>query len=453
MRKAIGAQAPLRADAVGVAVILVSVILGVLLAGAALAAPRTPPVPASRGEVLYIEVTGVIAPSTSRYINRAIREATELRAEALLIQLDTPGGLMKSMDDITKGMLNAQVPILVFIAPSGARAASAGVFVTYAANLAAMAPGTHIGAAHPVAVGEQGEQNKTMIAKITNDAVANIKAIATRRGRNAEWAEQAVRESVSVSDQEAVRLHVVDLIALDVTDLLEKVDGRTVETAAGPTRLATRGAVVRTGEMDATERFLDLLSDPNIGLILMTIAIYGIIIEMGNPGAILPGVLGGIALILALTSFAILEVNVAGLAMIGLSLIFFIADIKVPGHGVLTIGGVLAFVMGAVLLTERSLPFLRVSIQLAVLIGVLTGAFFLFAVTAGLRAQKVPPRMGEERLAGATGVARTNLAPEGEVYVLGEAWSAYADNGHIAPGERVQVVAVEGLRLKVRPLR
>jgi len=443
MRKAVGAQ-----------VILISVIVGVFLAGAALAAPRTPRVPPTgRGAVLHIEIAGVIAPSTARYINRAIREATELRAEALLIQLDTPGGLMKSMDDITKGMLNAQVPILVFIAPSGARAASAGVFITYAANVAAMAPGTHIGAAHPVAVGEQGEQNKTMIAKITNDAVANIKAIAARRGRNAEWAEQAVRESVSISDQEAVRLRVVDLIALDVTDLLQKVDGRTVETAAGPARLATRGAAVRTGEMDPTERFLDLLSDPNIGLILMTIAIYGIIIEMGNPGAILPGVLGGIALILALTSFAILEVNVAGLAMIGLSLIFFVADIKVPGHGVLTIGGILAFIMGAVLLTERSLPFLRVSITLAVLIGVLTGAFFLFAVTAGLRAQKVAPRMGEESLAGATGVARTTLAPDGEVYVMGEAWSAYADNGHIGPGERVEVVAVEGLRLKVRPLR
>jgi membrane-bound serine protease (ClpP class) len=442
MRKAIGAQ-----------VILVTAVVGVLLAGAALAAPRPQPAPAAGGEVLQIEVAGVIAPSTARYINRAIREATERRAEVLLIQLDTPGGLMKSMDDITKGMLNAQVPILVFIAPSGARAASAGVFVTYAANVAAMAPGTHIGAAHPVAIGEQGEQNKTLIAKITNDAVANIKAIAARRGRNAEWAEQAVRESVSISDQEAVRLRVVDLIALDVPDLLQKVDGRTVETASGPTRLATRGAAVRTAEMDATERFLDLLSDPNIGLILMTIAIYGIIIEMGNPGAILPGVLGGIALILALTSFAILEVNVAGLALIGLSLLFFIADIKVPGHGVLTIGGILAFVMGAVLLTERSLPFLRVSITLAVLIGVLTGAFFLFAVTAGLRAQKVAPRMGEERLAGATGVARTNLTPDGEVQVLGEAWSAYTEDGHIAPGERVQVVAVDGLRLKVRPIR
>ncbi|HLE76855.1 MAG TPA: nodulation protein NfeD [bacterium] len=438
--------------AVGAAGMLIVLLAGIIFTGGALAAPQPSP-PAAAGGVVQIEVAGVIAPSTARYINRAIREATEQRAEVLVIRLDTPGGLLKSMDDITKGMLNADIPIVVYIAPSGARAASAGVFVTYAANIAAMAPGTHIGAAHPVAVGDQGEQNKTVIEKITNDAVANIKAIAGRRGRNAQWAEQAVRQSVSISDQEAVQLDVVDLIAVDVVDLLRKIDGRTVETAAGPTRLDTRSAAVRLAEMDATERFLDLLSDPNIGLILMTIAIYGIIIEMGNPGAILPGVLGGIALILALVSFAILEVNVAGLAMIGLSLIFFIADIKVPGHGVLTVGGVLAFVMGAVLLTERSLPFLRVSIQLAIFIGVLTGAFFLFAVTAGLRAQKVAPRMGEATLTGAMGVARTALAPDGEVYVMGEAWSASAEDGHIASGERIQVVAVDGLRLRVRPVR
>ncbi len=438
---------------VGAWIILMDLIVCAFAAGIAMAAPRAPAPPPARTEVLQIRINGIIAPSTSRYINRAIREATEQRSEALLITLDTPGGLMKSMDDITKGMLNAEVPLIVFISPSGARAASAGVFVTYAANIAAMAPGTHIGAAHPVAVGEGGRQDKTMVEKITNDAVANIKAIAHRRGRNAEWAERAVRESVSISDQEAVQLHVVDLVALDVPELLAKIDGRTVETVNGPKRLDTRAAAVRVEEMDATERFLDLLSDPNVGLILMTIAIYGIIIEMGNPGAILPGVLGGIALILALTSFAILEVNIGGLALIGLSLLFFIADIKVPSHGVLTIGGILAFIMGAVLLTERSLPFLRISVQLAVFIGILTGAFFLFAVTAGLRAQKVAPRMGEERLAGATGVARTDLAPDGEVYVLGESWSAVAENGHISSGERVEVVSVEGLRLKVKPLR
>jgi membrane-bound serine protease (ClpP class) len=246
---------------------------------------------------------------------------------------------------------------------------------------------------------------------------------------------------------------VVDLVATDTTDLLDRVHGRVVETAAGPVRLRTRGAPVRTLAMDPSERLLDLLSDPNIGLILMTIAIYGIIFELSNPGAILPGVVGAIALILALTSFAILQVNVAGLALIALSLLFFIADLKVPGHGVLTVGGVLAFVLGALLLTERQLPFFQVSLQVAVFTALLTGAFFLYAVGAGLRAQRVPARMGPQSLLGAVGVARTDLAPDGQVYVQGETWSAEAEGEPIRAGERVTVVAVEGLRLRVRPLR
>lgn len=401
--------------------------------------------------VLRIRVEGVIAPASARFIQRAIREAEESNAAALLIELDTPGGLLKSMDDITKAMLNARVPVIVYISPSGARAASAGVFVTYAAHVAAMAPTTHLGAAHPVSVG-QGEQDQTMMEKVTNDAVANIRAIARRRGRNADWAEKAVRESISIDEEEAVRLKVVDLIAPDVRDLLAKVDGREVETEAGPVRLATRGALVRTIDMDASERLLDLLSDPNLGLILMTVAIYGIIFELSNPGAILPGVVGAIALVLALASFAILQVNVAGLALIALSVLFFIADLKVPGHGVLTVGGILAFILGAMLLTERQLPFLRVSLQVAVATGLLTGAFFLYAVGAGIRAQRTRVRTGQEKLLGAVGVARTALTPGGMVYVQGEMWSAEAEgNVSIREGDRVTVVGVEGLRLRVRP--
>ncbi len=401
--------------------------------------------------VLRIRVEGVIAPASARFIQRAIREAEESNAAALLVELDTPGGLLKSMDDITKAMLNARVPVIVYISPSGARAASAGVFVTYAAHVAAMAPTTHLGAAHPVSVG-QGEQDQTMMEKVTNDAVANIRAIARRRGRNADWAEKAVRESISIDEEEAVRLKVVDLIAEDVGDLLVRVDGREVETEVGPVRLATRGAAVRTIDMDASERLLDLLSDPNLGLILMTIAIYGIIFELSNPGAILPGVVGAIALVLALASFAILQVNVAGLALIALSVLFFIADLKVPGHGVLTVGGILAFILGAMLLTERQLPFLRVSLQVAVATGLLTGAFFLFAVGAGIRAQRSRVRMGQEKLVGAVGVARTALNPGGMVYVQGEMWTAEAEGGAgIREGDRVTVVGIEGLRLRVRP--
>jgi membrane-bound serine protease (ClpP class) len=403
------------------------------------------------GEIIRIRVDGIIAPSSARYILRALREAESKRANALVVELDTPGGLLKSMDEITKALLNAKVPVIVYISPEGARAASAGVFVTYAAHIAAMAPATHIGAAHPVAVGQDGQQDQTMLEKVTNDSVANIRTIARRRNRNADWAEKAVRQSVSIDEAEAVRLKVVDLVATDLDDLLAKIHGRGVASETWAVPLTTKGVPVRTFPMDITERFLDLISDPNIGLILMTIAIYGIIFELSNPSAILPGVVGGIALILALASFAVLQVNVAGVALILLSLVFFIADIKVPGHGVLTIGGVIAFFLGALLLTERQAPFLRVSLQLALFMAVLTGMFFLFAVGAGVRAQKARSRMGSESLVGAKGVARTDLSPDGMVYVAGEMWTAKTDAGQISEGQRVEVVSVDGLRLRVRP--
>jgi len=423
---------------------LVGLLVSLCAVVALAAAPQAP-------AIIRIRIDGVIAPSSARYLLRAIREAESLGARALLVELNTPGGLMKSMDDITGAMLNARVPIIVYVSPSGARAASAGVFITYAAHIAAMAPATHIGAAHPVAVGQGEQKDDTAMEKVTNDAVAGIRAIARRRGRNADWAEEAVRKSVSIDEEEAVRLDVVDLIAPHGEALLSAVNGRTVETATGPVTLATRGATVRTIGMDPSERFLDLLSDPNIGLILMTIAIYGIIFELSNPGAILPGVVGAIALVLALASFAILQVNVAGLALIALSVVFFIADIKVPGHGVLTVGGVLAFLFGALLLTERQAPFLRVSIQLAAFIALLTGGFFLFAVGAGIRAQRARARMGSESLVGAEGVARTEIAPEGMVYVAGEMWTATAESEGIPAGSRIIVVGVDGLRLRVRP--
>jgi membrane-bound serine protease (ClpP class) len=420
--------------------LLVAIILAALPAWGAPAA-----------EVVRIRIDGIIAPSAERYLQRAIRAAEAGHAAALLVELDTPGGLLKSMEDMTRAMLNASVPVIVYISPSGARAASAGVFITYAANIAAMAPATRIGAAHPVAVGQDGDdRTATSMEKVTNDAVAGIRAIARRRGRNAQWAEDAVRKSVSIGEDEAVRLDVVDLIAPSADELLRRVDGRTVETARGTQTLRTAGLPVRTIGMDPSERLLDLLSDPNLGLILMTIAIYGIIFELSNPGAILPGVIGAIALVLALASFAILQVNVAGLALIALSVVFFIADIKVPGHGVLTVGGILAFLLGALLLTEHQAPFLRVSLQLAVFIAILTGAFFLYAVGAGIRAQRGRARMGQESLIGQEGVARTDLAPEGTVHVAGEMWTARADDGQIPAGERVEVVAVDGLHLRVR---
>lgn len=421
-----------------------------LLGGAAAAAPAPGAGPPT---VDVIQVTGIIGPATARYVLRGLREAERQGAEALLIELDTPGGLMKSMDDITKAMINSPVPTIVYVYPSGGRAASAGVFITYAATVAAMAPATHLGAAHPVGIapgGGVGGEDKTLMAKITNDAVAQIRGFAQLRGRNADWAEQAVRQSVSITDEAAVRLHVVDLVASSPRELLDRLDGRTVRTAAGERVLHTRGARLVEIPMDVTERFLQLLSDPNVGFVLMTVAIYGIIFELSNPGSVFPGVIGGLALILALTSFAVVEVNVAGLLLIAFSLLLFIADLKVPSHGVLTAGGIAAFVLGALLLTERQAPFLRISLLLILTMAALTAAFFAFAVGAGIRAQARRVQTGREALVGAVGVARSDINPTGTVFVEGELWTAESEDGLIPAGHRVRVVRVSGLRLGVR---
>jgi membrane-bound serine protease (ClpP class) len=400
-----------------------------------------------------VQLDGIVGPATARYVLRGLRQATSDGAEALVIEMDTPGGLMTSMDQIAKALLASRTPSIVYVWPSGARAASAGVFITYAANIAAMAPTTHLGAAHPVNVapgGGSSPEDKTMIAKVTNDAVAEIRGFAARRGRNPDWAEKAVRESVSITDQEALRLHVIDLIAPSPEALLAAVDGRQVETGAGARALHTRDARLVEIPMDVTERFLLLLGDPNIGFVLMTMAIYGIIFELSNPGSVFPGVIGGLALILALASFAVIEVNMAGLLLIGFALILFIADIKVPSHGILTAGGLASFILGALLLTERQAPFLRISVTLILTMAALTAAFFAFAVGAGIRAQHRKVHTGREALLGAVGVTRSDLAPSGTVFVEGELWSAESEDGAIPVGARVRVVQVRGLHLVVR---
>ena len=417
-----------------------------VLGGAAASPAATP-----AGTVDVAKLTGVVAPATARYITRAIREAEQSGAEALLIEIDTPGGLMKSMEDIAKAMLNTNLPTIAYVYPSGARAASAGVFIMYASSVAAMAPTTHLGAAHPVGISSGGgQEDKTMIAKVTNDAVAEIRGFAARRGRNADWAEKAVRESVSITEEEALRLHVIDVGAPSPVELLVKVDGREVATASGKRPLHTRGARLVDIPMDVAEKFLALLSDPNVGFVLMTMAIYGIIFELSNPGSVFPGVIGGLALILAFASFAVVEVNVACLLLIGFSVILFIADIKVPSHGVLTAGGLAAFILGSLLLTERQAPFLRISITLILTMAALTAGFFAFAVGAGIRAQKQRVQTGREGLVGAVGVARSELAPAGTVFVQGEIWSAESVDGPIPAGGRVRVTRVDGLRLRVR---
>jgi membrane-bound serine protease (ClpP class) len=423
----------------GVSAVLMTIALAMSTVSAARGTPLVP----------VIRIDGVIGPAAARYVRRALDEAIRDRAEALIIEIDTPGGLMKSMDDITKAELNAPVATVAYVSPTGARAASAGVFVLYAANIAAMAPTTHLGAAHPVGISSVAV-DKIEMTKITNDAAAEIRAIALRRGRNAAWAEQAVRQSVSITDTQARHLHVVDLVAGTERELLAQIDGRRVVTAAGTHRLATRDAALAPIAMDASERFLQILSDPNVGFMLMTIAIYGIIFELSNPGAVFPGVLGGLALILALTSFAAIEVNVAGLLLIGFAIVLFIADIKVPSHGILTSGGIASFVIGSLLLTQNQAPFLRISISLILISAALTAAFFLFAVGAGVRAQARAVRTGPQTLLGALGVARGDLAPNGPVFVQGELWRGSTSGEVIPAGQPIRVVGVRGLLLDVR---
>ncbi len=409
---------------------------------------------APRPKVYVLRVEGIISPATAIYIQRGIQEANRAGAEALVVELDTPGGLMTSMDQITKAILASPVPVIVYVSPPGARAGSAGVFILYAAHVAAMAPTTNVGAATPVLAGggdqRESENQRALQRKVTEDAVARIRTLARRRGRNAEWGEKAVREAASLAAEEAVRLQVIDLLARDVRDLLNRVDGRTVEVRGERVTLRTRGAELVSLAMDLRERMLDLLADPNIGLILLTIGIYGIIFELNNPGAILPGIVGAIALVLGLTSLAILQVNYAGLALIGLAVLLFLADLFIPGHGILSVGGVISFILGAILLTSNQEPYLRLSIELAVAIALLSAAFFLFAVGAGLRAQRRRPATGREALVGAVGEARSDLSPQGVVFVQGELWTAESVDGWIPEGSRVQVVDVEGLRLKVR---
>jgi membrane-bound serine protease (ClpP class) len=425
---------------------------GLFVFAAAAAVPAAPAAPAAAAPVVdVLHLDGVIAPATSHYVTRGLRQAERDGAAALLIEIDTPGGLLKSMEDITKAMLNTGMPTVVYVYPSGSRAASAGVFITYAATIAAMAPTTHLGAAHPVGVGGGGAggEDKTLMTKVTNDAVAEIRGFAARRGRNPDWAEKAVRESVSITETEALSLHVIDLVADTPSDLMSKIDGREVNTATGKRILRTANARLVDIPMDLTERFLGLLSDPNVGFVLMTLAIYGLIFELSNPGSVFPGVIGGIALILALASFAVLDVNVAGLLLIGFALVLFIADIKVPSHGVLTAGGLVSFVIGSLLLTERQAPYLRISLVLILVMAALTAAFFAFAVGAGIRAQKQRVQTGREGLVGAVGVARSDLAPEGTVFVQGELWSAESADGVIPSGTRVRVTRVDGLHLRV----
>ena len=409
------------------------------------------PTAAQKKQVDVIKINDAITPPIAVFISKSIEQASKNRAECLVIQLDTPGGLDLSMRDIIKDIMNADIPVVVYVAPSGARAASAGVFITLAADIAAMAPGTNIGAAHPMAVGT-GKMDRKMTEKVVNDAVAYIQSIAEKKGRNVKWAAQAVLENLSITETEALKKKIIDLVAKDLDNLLEKIDGKTVEKPRGKIKLATKGSKTNVVEMGFRERFLAVLSNPNIAYILMMIGLVGLYFELSNPGAIFPGVIGGICLILAFFAFRMLPINYAGVMLILLGVFLFIAEIKVASYGLLTVGGLVSLTLGSIMLFESPIPALRASLSVIIPTILVTAAFFVFAVTLALRAQMAKPATGPEGLIGEIGIARIRLDPEGKVFVHGELWNAYSDAA-IEEGEKIRVLKTDRLKLKVEKLK
>ena len=413
------------------------------------------PLPASSSadsEVVYVATyEGVINPVSAEYINHVLAEAQEATAAAVVIRLDTPGGLDTSMRLIIKDITSSPVPVIVYVAPSGGRAASAGVFILYAAHIAAMAPSTNVGAAHPVAMGG-GEMDAVMKEKVENDAAAYIKSIAEKRGRNIKWAEDAVRKSVSVTEKEALGLKVIDLIADDVPSLLTAIDGRQVITGAGKIVLHTKGALLKDLPMGWRLEALKALSDPNIAFLLMTLGTIGLLAELYNPGAILPGIVGAISLILAFYSLQTLPINYAGVLLIILGIVLFILEIKVTSYGLLSLGGLASLIFGALLLVKTDAPFLRVSLSFIIPTAVLVGTVLMTLTWIAVKTKRRRAVTGAEAMVGTIALAQTDVAPKGRVFVHGEIWEAVSDEP-IREGEEAKIKGVSGLTLKVAPHR
>jgi membrane-bound serine protease (ClpP class) len=400
------------------------------------------------GQVGLVKIDGAIGPATATYLTRAIDRAAADHDDCLIIQLDTPGGLLDSTKEIVEKLLTDAVPTVVYVAPAGATAASAGTFITLAANVAAMAPNTTIGAAHPVSLtgGDEGGSNDVMRTKLENYSSSYIETIAGKRGHNVEWAKAAVRQSASITAEQALREKVIDIIAPDLPALLKQLDGRRI----GENILRTAGAQVADIPMTARERIFQMLWRPEVMFVLMLVAIYGIIGEMSNPGAILPGVAGAVALILALYMGAILPINIAGLALMLLAVALFIIDIFAVTHGILTAGGIVAFFLGSIMLFDRDAAF-HLSLTLIIPATVVTAAFFLFIVGAGLRAQFLPAKTGPQTMMGKTAAALTAINQAGgQVMIDGEYWKAISQTP-VAEGASAEIVGIEGLTLRVRP--
>jgi membrane-bound serine protease (ClpP class) len=396
-----------------------------------------------------ITVSAAITPPIAEYIVQRIEESTKSGADGLIIRLDTPGGLDLAMRDIAKGILNASLPVIVYVSPAGARAASAGVIITVSAHVAAMAPGTNIGAAHPVAIGiGGGGMDKTMMAKVENDAVAYVIGIAKKRGRNEEWVEKAVRQSLSIPAEEALRFKVIDFVADDLNHLLQQANGKKIVLPTGEKILQTKGAVFHEKKMGTRLGILAALSDPNIAYVLFLLGLAGLYFEFANPGVILPGIVGGISLILAFFAMQTLPVNYAGVLLILFAVALFIAEIKVVSHGILTIGGIVSLVMGSLLLFDSPDPALRVSLKVMIPALIVISLFFAGIMSLVLKAQMRKRRTGGEGMIGAEGDAVTDIHEMGKVFVHGEYWNAWSDRA-VERGKKVRVIEVASLKLKI----
>lgn len=417
-------------------------LLGCLLAG--IRVSGTGAVEDPGRQVLIIELEGPISPASAMYVSRGLEEAAQKDAALAVLRVDTPGGLASSMRTIVKAILNSPIPVAVYVGPKGAGAASAGVMVTVAGHVAAMAPGTNMGAAHPVTAGGK-DIEKTMSEKVVNDMAAYGRGIAEDKGRNGEWVEKAIRESVSITADEAVELNVVDLIASDLDDLLQKLDGRQVKVAGKTVTLATKGLVKVYYKPGFRDRILKTISDPNIAYILMMIGLAGLYFELSHPGALFPGVIGGISLILAFYSFQTLPVNYAGLLLIALAIVFFIMELKVPSYGVLSVGGLVSLTLGSIMLFED----VGVSLKLMAPTILLVGGFFVVLATLAFRAYRGKPKGGMEGIVGEVGSVEQDIDPEGLVFVHGEYWRARSRD-RIEKGARVVVEGMDGLVLRVR---
>lgn len=402
------------------------------------------------------KIEGIVGPITANYVTRTIQKAEDEKAEVLIFLIDTPGGLDEAMRDIIKEELNASIPIVIYVHPSGARDASAGVFITLAAHIAAMTPGTNIGAAHPVAIspggggGEGQGVDETMKEKMTQDAAAYIRSIAEKKNRNVNWAEDAVRKSVSATAEEALKLGIIDFIAESVDELLEKIDGMEVELVGFTKKLNTKDAVKKEIPMTWREELLKMISNPNIAYILFILGFYGLIFEITHPGAIIPGLLGALSLVLAFFAFQTLPINYTGVGLIILGIAMFVMEVLTPTYGPLTLGGIVAMTLGSLMLLNTNVPFLQISKSIIIAAVGTTAAFFLFALGAVIKAMKRKPATGKEGLIGEIGTAESDInSTEGKVFIHGEYWNAESSE-MIKEGEKVEVLEVERLKLKVK---